>query len=65
MSQLQGSKVFSTLDLAQVYQQLPVTPEMVAVLTMNTLKGLYKIKRLPFGVTATPAIFQRFMETTH
>ncbi|XP_037521382.1 uncharacterized protein K02A2.6-like [Rhipicephalus sanguineus] len=63
LSHLRGGKVFSTLDLAQAYQQLHVTPETSEILTLNTLKGLYKVKRLPFGISAAPAIFQRFMET--
>lgn len=33
------------------------------MLTVNTLKGLYKVRHLPFGVTAAPAIFQRFTRT--
>lgn len=37
LSQLQGGKVFRALDLAQVCQQLPVAPEMAAVLTVNIL----------------------------
>lgn len=63
LSHLRGGKVFSTLDLAQAYQQLHVTPETAEILTLNTLKGLYRVKRLPFGISAAPAIFQRFMET--
>ncbi|XP_064475741.1 uncharacterized protein K02A2.6-like [Ornithodoros turicata] len=63
LANLQGGKLFSTLDLAQAYQQLQVTPETAHILTLNTVKGLYAVKRLPFGVAAAPAIFQRFMET--
>lgn len=64
LSSLRGGAIFSTLDLAQAYQQLRVTPATAEILTINTIKGLYKVKRLPFGVSASPAIFQRFMETT-
>nr|XP_054932255.1 uncharacterized protein K02A2.6-like [Dermacentor andersoni] len=63
-STLKGGRVFSTLDLAQAYTQLHVTPATAQILTVNTTKGLYKVNRLPFGVSAAPAIFQRFMETT-
>ena len=30
--------------------------------TINTHKGLYRYNRLPFGVSASPSIFQRTME---
>lgn len=64
LSILRGGTTFTTLDLAQAYQQLHVTPATPELLTVNTVKGLYKVKRLPFGVAAASAIFQRFMETT-
>lgn len=63
LSNLRGSKVFSTLDLTQAYQQLRATPGTAEVLNLNTLKGLYKVKRLPSGISAAPAISQRFMES--
>lgn len=31
------------------------------MLVINTHKGLFKYKRLPFGLSSSPAIFQRFM----
>lgn len=64
LSNLRGGTTFSTLDLCQAYQQLKVTEETAAVLTINTMKGLYRVTRLPFGISAAPAIFQRMMETT-
>nr|XP_050028548.1 uncharacterized protein K02A2.6-like [Dermacentor andersoni] len=63
-STLKGGRVFSTLDLAQAYTRLRVTPATAQILIVNTTKGLYKVNRLPFGVSAAPAIFQRFMDTT-
>ncbi|XP_064469696.1 uncharacterized protein K02A2.6-like [Ornithodoros turicata] len=62
MSKLQGGTLFSTLDMTQAYQQLRVTETTAQQLTINTVKGLYKVKRLPFGIAAAPAIFQRFVE---
>lgn len=41
-----------------------MTLKRVAVLTVNASKGLYKVRRLPYGAAAAQAIFQRFMETT-
>lgn len=63
-AKLRGGTTFSTLDLYQAYQQLRVDDETAALLTVNTTKGLFKVKRLPFGISAAPAIFQRMMETT-
>ncbi|XP_037505702.1 uncharacterized protein LOC119382034 [Rhipicephalus sanguineus] len=63
-AKLRGGTTFSTLDLYQAYQQLRVDDETAALLTVNTTKGLFKVNRLPFGVSAAPAIFQRMMETT-
>ena len=34
------------------------------MVTINTHKGLYKYKRLPFEVASSPTIFQRTMEAT-
>ncbi|XP_064475427.1 uncharacterized protein K02A2.6-like [Ornithodoros turicata] len=62
MSKLQGGTLFSTLDMTQAYQQLRVTETTAQQLTINTVKGLYKVKLLPFGIAAAPAIFQRFVE---
>lgn len=63
LTNLQGGLVFSTLDLTQAYQQLRLTRDTADLLTINTIKGLYRVKRMPFGIAAAPAIFQRFMET--
>lgn len=64
LSNLRGGTVFSTLDLAQAYQQLRVTDTTTEMLTINTIKGLFRVKRLPFGVAAAPAIFQKVMDMT-
>ena len=60
---LAGGQSFSKLDLASAYLQIPLDEASQKVLTINTHKDLYKYKRLPFGVSAAPAIFQRTMET--
>ena len=58
-----GGKVFSKLDLSQAYLQLQLDAESAAYVTINTHQGLYRFKRLPFGLASAPAIFQKLMDT--
>ena len=59
---LTGGRVFSKIDLAQAYLQVPLDEESKKLVVINTHKGLYRFNRLPFGVSAAPSIFQRTME---
>ena len=61
-SKVSGGKTFTKLDLTHAYQQLPLVEESKDLTTINTPKGLYRYTRLPFGVSAAPAIFQRTMD---
>ena len=61
LSAVGGSKIFSKIDLKDAYLQLPVDDESQKLLVINTHKGLFKYKRLPFGLSSSPAIFQKFM----
>ena len=54
---LSGGKTFTKLDLAQAYLQLLLEEESQQYVVVNTHKGLYKYKRLPFGVASSPALF--------
>ena len=54
---------FTKLDLKDAYAQVPLSEEAKKYTTINTTKGLFQYARLPFGVAAAPAIFQRTMET--
>ncbi|KAL5517154.1 hypothetical protein EMCRGX_G002638 [Ephydatia muelleri] len=60
---LAGGTAFSKIDLSQAYQQLLLDKESQQYLTVNTHQGLYRYKRLTFGVASAPAIFQRVMDT--
>ena len=59
---LRGGKRFTKLDLKSAYQQLPLDSDSQQYVTINTHRGLYRYKRLPFGIASSPAIFQRTMD---
>ena len=61
-SKLAGGKVFSKIDLASAYVQIEVDDSSKKYTTINTQKGLFQQNRLPFGISAAPAIFQRLIE---
>ena len=54
---LQGSQIFSTLDLRSGYGQISVAPEHREKTAFVTPDGLWEFIRLPFGVSGGPATF--------
>ena len=63
LAALPKASYFSKLDLSQAYQQLVVDEAAQELLTINTHRGLFKVKRLAFGISSAPGLFQRVMET--
>ena len=61
LSSVGSGKVFSKIDLQNAYLQIPVDEKSQEFLVISTHKGLFKYKRLPFGLSSSPAIFQRFI----
>ena len=62
LATLQRGRIFTRLDLWNAYQQLPLEEDSQKYVVINTTKGLFKYKRLPYGISSAPAIFQRVME---
>ena len=58
LSDLNGSAVFSKLDLNQGYHQLELDPASRYITTFSTHLGLYRYKRLNFGINCASEIFQ-------
>lgn len=55
---LNGMKIFSKLDLRNGYHQLVLDSESKSITTFSTHCGLYRYKRLNFGMNAAAEIFQ-------
>lgn len=63
-AQLAGAKYFTLLDVSQAFLQLPLDHESSKLCTIATPWGRYRYLRLPFGISAAPEIFLRFMYET-
>ena len=63
MQSLNGSKVFSKLDLKWEYRQLELTPDSREITTFVTHCGLFRYKRLLFGVNSASEQYQYEIHT--
>ena len=60
-SRLAGATVFSSLDAASGFYQIPLHEASQELTTFITPMGRYCYRRLPFGITSAPEIFMRKM----
>lgn len=59
VAEMPSAKVFSVVDANQGYWQIQLDDESSKLCTFNSPLGRYRFKRLPFGISSAPEVFQR------
>ena len=59
LANLRGAKVFSTIDLANAYYQLPLHEDSRDITAFITHEGLFRFRRVPYGLASAPSAFQK------
>ncbi|KAG6454310.1 hypothetical protein O3G_MSEX008647 [Manduca sexta] len=56
------AQYFSKLDIKNAFHQLEISEECRYITTFSTSKGLFRYKRLMFGISCAPEMFQKILE---
>ncbi|RLJ22797.1 hypothetical protein DJ031_00255, partial [bacterium endosymbiont of Escarpia laminata] len=62
-AQLGNGTSYTRLDMRHAYEQIELHPDSRKYVTINTPRGLFTYKRLPYGVSSAPGIYQRVMDS--
>lgn len=61
-TKLNGAKIFTKLDLSSAFHHVMISEKSRELTTFMAPNGMFRFKRLVFGVNCAPEIFQRLME---
>ena len=59
---MNGTSVFSKLDLGHAFHQVDIESDWRYISTFATNNGLYQYRRLFFGVNSAPETYQRIIQ---
>lgn len=62
LPKIKNAKYFSKLDVQDAFHQIELHPDSRHITTFITSSGLYRYKRLMFGINCAPEIFQKTLE---
>lgn len=62
LPKMKNAKVFTKLDIKDAFHQIEIHPHSRHITTFITNKGLFRYKRLMFGISCAPEIFQKTLE---
>lgn len=62
LPKMRNAKLFSKLDIKDAFHQLELHPDSRHITTFITNKGLFRYKRLMFGIKCAPEVFQKTLE---
>ena len=62
LPRLKKARVFSKLDIKDAFHQVEISEDSRDITTFITSRGLYRYKRLMFGISCAPEHFQKILE---
>lgn len=62
LPKMREAKLFTKLDIRDAFHHIELHPNSRPITTFITGKGLFRFKRMMFGITCAPEIFQKTLE---